>query len=143
MRRDALRTAAGVLVLVLWAAFAEARFTRGQVWAIHDLLQGTLTDSFAVNQSRFEVLRDDLPQDSAVGYISDLPRNDRLSSFTTGRVEAQYALAPHLVFDTDTLREIVGDFHGPPPDSSALATRGLRVVRDYGRGVLLLGRSAR
>lgn len=143
MRPGTLRTAAGVLVLVLWAAFGEARYTRGKVWAIHELMQGVLTDSFALNQNRFEELRDDLPQDSAVGYISDLPRNDRLSSFTTGRVEAQYALAPHLVFDTDTLREIVGDFHAPPPDSSALAARGLRIVHDYGRGVLLLARSVR
>lgn len=142
MSRSPVRTLAGVLVLVLWCVFLEARLTRKNLWPYHELMQQGLQDPFAQNQNRFSALRQALPANRPVGYVSNIPRNEMNSRFLTEFVQAQFALAPHLVFDTDTLDPIVGDFPKTPPDFAALAATGLRVVHDYGHGVVLLSRMA-
>ncbi len=140
MPRSAVRVAAGVLVLVLSCVFLEARLARKNLWPYHELMQHKFQDPFAQNQDRFAKVRRDLPANRPVGYVSNIPRNEMNSRFLTEFVQAQFALAPHLVFDTDTLDPIVGDFPNRPPDFADLAATGLRVVHNYGHGVLLLSR---
>lgn len=143
MRAGAVRFAVGAAILVLWCAFSVIKMARGNLWVIHEAVKGDLRDSVAINQQRFAAIRKDLPADRAVGYASDLPRDPVQDRFLTAFVQAQSALAPHLVLDTYALTPIVGNFPDTRPDSARLAAMGLRVVRDYGHGVLLLTRSAR
>ncbi|HVA57728.1 MAG: hypothetical protein WBQ26_10145 [Gemmatimonadaceae bacterium] len=142
MARASVRIAVGVVLLVAWSGFREIRLARANLWAIHSAVQGALPDSFAVNQARFAVLRRDLPADQALGYASDIPRDMPDNGYQTAFVQTQYAFAPDLIFDSDTLSRILGNFVHAPPDSAGLAAMGLRLVHDYGRGVLLLSRGA-
>ena len=141
MPRGAVRVAIGVAVLVSWCAFGELRMARGNLWVFHEAMRGGLQDSVAINQGRFAAIRRDLPPNRAVGYVSDLSRDPRQDRFLTAFVQAQSALAPHLVLDTHALSPLVGNFPDAPPDTAQLATEGLHVRHDYGHGVLLLTRS--
>ena len=142
MSRGALRITVGTVILVAWCTVHELVTARGNLWAIHDAMTGGVRDTVVRNEARFSAIRRDLPENRAVGYVSDRPRAEPKALFLEGFVQAQSALAPHLALDTDTLTPIVGDFPNGPPDSVRLAAMGLRTVRDYGHGVLLLTRSA-
>ncbi len=142
MRAGAVRIAVGAAILVLWCGFREANTLRGNLWVLHEAMRGGLHDSVAINAQRFAQIRRDLPADRAVGYASDLPRDVARDLFLTAFVQAQSALAPRLVLDTQELTPIVGNFPDTQPDSTQFAAMGLRELRDYGRGVFLLTRSA-
>lgn len=142
MSGSRLRLVIGVGVLVVWCGVSAARSARGSLWAFREAASGTLADSVGANAARFARIRTDLPAGQPLGFVSDLPRDDAVSSFETGLVQAQSAIAPHLALDTDTLPLIIGDFRGAAPDSAQFATMGLRVVHAYGSGVFLLARAA-
>ena len=142
MSGNRLRVVIGVGVLVVWCGLSAVRSMRGSLWAFREAAAGSLVDSVGENAARFARIGSDLPADRPVGFVSDLPRDDAVSSFETGLVQAQSAIAPHLALDTDTLPLIIGDFRGAAPDSAQFATMGLRVVHAYGSGVFLLARSA-
>ncbi len=143
MRGGAVRFAVGAAVLVLWCAFSVVKTARVNLWVYHEAMKGDLHDSVAINEQRFTAIRKDLPANRAVGYASDLSRDAVQDRFLTAFVQAQSALAPHLVLDTYALSPIVGNFPDARPDSAQLAAMGLHLVRDYGHGVYLLTRSAR
>lgn len=141
MRVRGGRVAIGVAILVAWCAFGDLRAARSNLWVFHEAMRGDLVDSVAVNMQRFSAIQRDLPADRAVGYASDVSRDPVQDRFLTALVQAQSALAPHLVFDSRAVTPVVGDFPGTPPDSAQFAGMGLRVMHDYGRGVFLLSRS--
>ncbi len=143
MRAGGRRFAIGAAILVLWCAGTVLETAGANLWVLPEALQGDLRDSVAINEQRFAAIRTDLPADRAVGYASDLPRDPIQDRYSTALVQAQWALAPHLVLDTYALTPIVGNFPDARPDSARLAAMGLHLVRDYGRGVYLLTRSAR
>ena len=142
MRVGMARIVLGTAILVLWCGFREVDVARGNLWVFHEALRGGLHDSIAANQQRFSAIGRDLPAGRAVGYVSDLSRDPAKDLFLTAFVQAQSALAPHIVLDTRMLTPIVGNFPDARPDSAQLAAMGLRVLHDYGHGVLLLTTSA-
>ena len=82
---------------------------------------------------RFDRLRDSLPERGVVGYIG-LPDDTTL----WGLRRSRYFLAPLLVDHSTNHDLIVGNFDTRPVSAEWLASRGLRLARDFGDGVMLL-----
>jgi hypothetical protein len=78
---------------------------------------------------RFAALKELLPDHGVVGYIGDS------GDATADYYLAQYALAPLVVEHSLNHPLIVGNFPSSPPQ---LAEHHLRIIRDFGNGVLLL-----
>lgn len=81
------------------------------------------------SDQRFAALKELLPERGAVGYIGDS------ADPTADYYLAQYALAPLVVEQSVNHPLIVGNFPSSPP---SLAGSRLRIIRDFGNGVLLL-----
>lgn len=101
-------------------------------------------DEISRYEDRFRELRTALPSRIRVGYVADrLPAraadDPELARQAFKRyVLTQYALLPAIVLpDTAGAELVVGDFEGPDGRDSA-AARGLTLIRDLGKGVLLL-----
>jgi hypothetical protein len=77
---------------------------------------------------RFAALRAALPQRGVVGYIGQSHNS------TADYYLAQYALAPLVVDRSANHSLVIGNFPSSPPP---LQTEGLRLLRDFGNGVLL------
>ena len=88
---------------------------------------------------RYEGLRAALPPDAVIGYISDLRPEDARSTLLF--LGAQYALAPRIVVDDDRHEWVLGNFSVPADFAALGANRGLRLVRDFGNGVILYRRA--
>ncbi|MFB3776639.1 MAG: hypothetical protein ACE141_03480 [Bryobacteraceae bacterium] len=95
-------------------------------------------------QARLAALKVELPANSVLGYYSDVPFGDRRAGVAFFAV--LYTLAPHLVVD-DAVRPqpemVVGNFSKRMDLEPLERERGLRLVKDYGLGVMLLRREAR
>src|SRR5438128_105309 len=104
------------------------------------------TDSYAIGQqdARFAGLKQALPTDLVIGYVSDLPQSDtRGQSMFFG---AQYSLAPHvLVRDASTSRYdvIVGNFSKPVDVQEEARKLNAATAQDFGFGVMLFRKAAR
>jgi len=119
-------------VLAHWNSHAEAARLNPDPWAI------------ARQVERFAALRADLQKPSALAYLTDLPPEDERS--TVLYFGTAYALAPHLVTDArgaDSLELVVGSFLRRPDLAALERERGLKLVKDYGRGVMLFRREKR
>lgn len=97
----------------------------------------TPVDAVTYQIERFSGLVAAAPQGQVLGYIADPnvpaesdPANFRY--FSTG-----YCFTPVFVDRSINHRFIVGNFDSPPP-KDFLEKLGLHVIRDFGRGVLLL-----
>lgn len=93
---------------------------------------------------RFAALRADLPPASVLAYYTDVPPGDERSIVLY--FGAAYAMAPHLVTDARAaagLELVVGSFLRRPDLSALEREQGLRLVKDYGRGVMLFRREKR
>lgn len=93
---------------------------------------------FQSAKSRVADLRRNLPPDAVFGYLSDLPTSEHAGGMA--RQAVQYALAPRLVLegiDPKTTGWVIGNFAQPGDYTRAGAERGLRLVRDFGNGVVL------
>lgn len=77
---------------------------------------------------RFSALRAALPRYGVVGYIGQ-SHNSTADYYLT-----QYALAPLVVDLSVNHPLVIGNFPSSPPP---LQVEGLRLVRDFGNGVLL------
>jgi len=83
-------------------------------------------------QQRFQVLNGDVASDVKLGYVSDVPP-DAMTIFGL-----QYAVAPRLlVKDDQPHRFVLGNFSTPLDYTEFGEARGLRVVKEYPRGVVL------
>jgi hypothetical protein len=97
-----------------------------------------------VQEERFREAGAILPSGAVVGYISDVPFEEVRGSVAF--FGAQYALAPGILVDLSSGAAspewVLGDF-ARPADLDALArSRGLSVVRDFGRGVMVFRKAA-
>lgn len=81
------------------------------------------------SDQRFAVLKQLLPDHGVVGYLGDS------ADATADYYLTQYALAPLVVEHSINHPLIVGNFPSSRPD---LAAHRLRIIRDFGSGVLLL-----
>jgi hypothetical protein len=88
-------------------------------------------------ERRYDGIRPLLPKHGAVGYLSDRMEPNEQFMLT------EYALAP-LVLELSPDHEIVvGNFFDPRVGPTLARQHGLVVVRDFGRGLLLLQRAPR
>ena len=87
--------------------------------------------------SRFHQLRSLLPPTGMIGYITD---PETPAADTNAQAEfhlAQYALAPVIVVRSPEQRYVIGNFH-KVVTAGSLRDRGFKVVREFGRGIVLL-----
>jgi len=96
-------------------------------------------DEMAQRDRRFESLRDVLPQRAVVGYVSDARDPTELQ---IRLMLAQFSLAPVIVVSGTQRVPIVGDFSNPDSIGRGLDPE-LTILRDFGNGVVLLGRAQR
>ncbi|MET0626638.1 MAG: hypothetical protein ABW250_27140 [Pyrinomonadaceae bacterium] len=97
-------------------------------------------DDITAGEDRFEELRKVLPARATVGYVNDrADETEDLEAFFIAR----YALAPNIVVRETWPELVVGDFRRPGAGIETLAGLNLIVVRDFGNGVMLLGREGR
>lgn len=95
---------------------------------------------------RFRRLKELLPAQGAVGYLSDASpaarqQEDPATAGTRMYEEAQFALAPLVLRNGDDRAQIVVANLLQPSGLAALAkAHGLRVVADAGSGLAVLGR---
>ncbi len=90
---------------------------------------------------RFAPLRMDLPAPTVLYYLTDVPADDNRSS--TLFFGTAYALAPHVVTDAKRAEDsemVVGSFQRRPDLARLESERGLKLVKDYGQGVMLFRR---
>ena len=124
---------AGLLCLVSSLAFFEENVASYREspdpWAI------------ARQQKRLAAVKSELPANSLLGYYSDVRFSDRRAAVAFFAV--LYTLAPHLVVadEVKPLPELtVGNFSRRPDLGQLDREQGLRLVKDYGLGVMLLRR---
>ena len=95
-------------------------------------------DPWAVESGmrRFAGAATQLPAFGAVGYLSDVPFQDR---GTLAFLVAQYALAPRLLTPVEQKdpQQAVGNFSQPIDYAKAGAKAGYRMEADIGNGVVL------
>jgi len=93
---------------------------------------------------RFAALRADLAKPTVLAYFTDVPPEDERSPvlyFGTA-----YAMAPHLVTDAKgaaSLELVVGSFLRRPNLAALEQEHGLKLLKDYGQGVMLFRREKR
>ena len=93
--------------------------------------------------TRFTQLKQSLPSSSSFGYLSNSGTNLNLSQ-ANDLAEfylTQYALSPFLVANSIKPEYIIGNFHKNPIPQ--IKSNHLIVVKDFGKGVLLLRHSSK
>lgn len=102
-----------------------------------------MPDYFRVEEriARFRKLEATLPPGAELGYLSDAEPGSMRHSGLLGT--ARYALAPRLVHDRPGPPWTVGDFAWPRDYAALGEPHKLRVVRDFGNGLVLYRREPR
>jgi hypothetical protein len=90
----------------------------------------------AERERRFRALRPALPRGEPVGYLSTEDGRAGDERATERYYRAAYGLAPVLLEYGAERRWVVGNFPEPPA-AALLARRNLRLVRDFGDGLVL------
>jgi hypothetical protein len=138
-----MRTRIALALVLLYAGASTVRWLQhGSHWPAR-----AFQDDISANERRFAALRPLLPAHGLVGYLSDpelagaTPRDSNAAALHQFRryLLAQYALAPALLVKGTEPELVVGNFD---PGTTPTAPAGLRIVRDFGDGLVLLRRSA-
>jgi hypothetical protein len=101
-------------------------------------------DEISAYEHRFQELRTVLPQSGVVGYwghpelTTALPGQGLAHLHFQRFLLTQYALAPVLLIEGTEPEFVVGNFD---PGAVPPSPQGLRLVRDFGNGVVLFRRS--
>ena len=136
------RASVALLLVLLYAGASTVRWLHRAVeWPAR-----SAQDEISAYERRFQELRSVLPARGVVGYLGHpeptgaTPREADAAALLHFRryLLAQYALAPVLLIESSGPELVVGNF-----DPAALppAPAGLRVVRDFGNGLVLFRRS--
>ena len=139
-----VRLRIGLCLVVTFALLSDARMVERAVHALPDMSR---PDEITQHEARFQKLKQALPVDTAVGYVTDPKPQERTEDQQSARlafkryVLTQYALLPAIVFPDIHGSLVVGNFYSADGVDSE-ATRGLRLIRDFGDGVMLFGTSA-
>jgi hypothetical protein len=132
------------LAIALVLLYAAAT-TLARARAIYHAFRSPATDEITRYEQRMLALRDALPHQGIVGYVSDPPLADTSSARAAADLHdhfkayilAQYVLAPRVVV-VDTAREwVVGNYRD---DRTAPPLPGYHIVRKFGRGLVLYRR---
>jgi hypothetical protein len=136
------RTRIALLVVLLYAAASTAKWAhRGVEWPAR-----AAQDEVSAYERRFAELRTMLPPRGVVGYLGHpeptgaTPRDSNAAALLHFRryLLAQYTLSPLLLIESTEPEFVVGNFD---PGTGRPTTVGLRVVRDFGDGLVLLRRA--
>lgn len=119
------RTTIGILVFVVCCLLSSARLIHDAPNPVHVHAD----DIAARSDQRFAALKAQLPAGGLVGYIGESG-----NSGTEDYYLAQYALAPVVVEHSAKHSLVIANFPSAPPT----LPDDLRVVRDFGNGLLLL-----
>jgi hypothetical protein len=137
-----LRAHVGTALVLVFALASSARWVQKVVHA-GDRLR--TPDEASEYDRRLAPLRERLPRDAVVGYLSDPP--PVTVSMAEGRLHykkyllTRYALAPVLVIRNQQPTLIVGNFNDPSSVAQA-ARLGLERLEDFGEGIVLFRRRA-
>jgi len=89
-------------------------------------------------EAAFADLNTAIPNGAVLGYVSDLQPEFSFPAGALQLVVSRYCLAPVLVKDTPEQEFVVGKFFDPRQATKVIREHNLRLVRNYGRGVVLL-----
>jgi hypothetical protein len=95
-----------------------------------------LTRDISEHEKKYEKLREILPVNGIVGYISDDQKDENAGRYYI----AQYALAPMIVTRSLDQKIIIGNFRTSSPKSEICEKYGLVTVKDYGNGLTIFSR---
>ncbi|MGH9662524.1 MAG: hypothetical protein ACRD96_28505 [Bryobacteraceae bacterium] len=99
---------------------------------------GARPDTVTLYEDRFASLRRELPAGRPAGYVTDLPPNEN-AAWTELRL-VQYAVAPVVVVNRIEPGIVIGNFHTAEGMRQSIANHGLAVLKDLGKGVVMLRR---
>src|SRR5262249_31331672 len=123
---------AAAAALFLWGAIAYFGFESEYQKQSRDPYQiGSQT-------ARLAGIRAALPETADLGYVTDLEPGSIAA--TTAFNAALYALSPRLLRKDAAGPQVLGNFSHPIDYAGFGVTRGLRVERDFGSGVILYRR---
>jgi len=135
-RSSALTTAA----ILLTAALAVIGAV--QYWDAESTYQRQSPDPYRVadQATRLAGIRDAVPANAVLGYLTDLPTED--TPATAMFFAAQYQLAPRLLQKDQSHELVLGNFTRPADFAALGRQHGLRLERDFGNGVVLFRKEA-
>lgn len=130
--RYPLRTIAGITISALLSLYGALEFYGEQ--RERNRLQ---PDPYKLidQERRFAPVREMVPPNALVGYVSDLATDPTLL------LTAQYALAPRLVVKNPTSDWVIGNFARPQDFDAFARAHGLILVKEFPDGVILFRRS--
>jgi hypothetical protein len=133
------RILAGIAITVVLGVVAAFQF----YFLLADYSR-TSPDAYKIEQQieRYAGVREMLPADTVLGFISDVPFGEAAGS--ADFFGAQYALAPLLLVEESDQRKqewVVSSFVKRPDVDEIERTRGLKLVKSFGTGVWLFRRA--
>lgn len=129
-----LRAKLGISLFLLLALLSAFRALKESSFFI-PLLPPAGNDGTTSFVNRFKELKDDLPQQETVGYITDIP-SEQAGLFGAEYFMTQYALAPILVDSNNNHPLVIGNFHQPDYSNITFGKR-LLLRQDFGNGIVL------
>jgi hypothetical protein len=125
------------LLLVVAASASWVQIEKPAPWAAGRNEPDWVTS----NEHRFDELKKSLPPSGVVGYLSDLDLggNEGSAAWYT----AEYSLVPLRLSPECDCESVIGNFTDSSVAPVVAKSRGLAIVRDFGRGVVLLRRSGK
>jgi hypothetical protein len=123
----------GIGVLIVGSSYHAVTLLKSSV---RTYLARPGPDPVTVFEKRFERLRKQVSSYHRVGYVTD--DSPDTGDWFIEYFRTQYTLAPVIVDNSTDDDAIVGNFHDPESMQRIIKDSGLRVVSDFGNGVLLL-----
>lgn len=121
-----------VALLSLWSTLDFHRATEDVVGGNRDVYK------IGEQEVRFEAVAAALPATGTIGYVSDQSPDQPLGLVMY--FGAQYALAPRLLVEQQKRPEsqwVVSNFSKPLDVGHFSSERGLKIIKDFGSGVVL------
>jgi len=138
MKPSAALTATGCAIAVLLALWSVLDF-----YSATEVMAGPAADTYKIadQELRFQQAAAALPPAGEVGYVTDQTENREWVMF----LGAQYVLAPRVLVALDKHPHspwVVGNFARRFDVAQFANARGLKLVQDFGGGVVLFGKGA-
>ena len=126
-------------MLILFVLFANTKYLKQEFEFRKDLIG---QDSITLYEQRFEDLKKELPVHGIVGYITNKRCKEVLHNVDTASYYylTQYALSPIIIDNNPDRDLVVGNFDN---NHFYKMLKNRELVKDFGRGVLLLKRKAK
>ncbi len=130
--RYPLRTLAGLGITAALSVYGAVQFYGEQ-----SERNQTQRDPYKLidQERRFAPVKELVPPDALVGYVSDLDNDPTLV------LTAQYTLAPRLIVKNPSSGWVIGNFTRPQDFEAFGRARGLTLVKEFPDGVVLYRRS--